>query len=127
MSITIPGAVIPRLRIGTHLQLARDAQRIDAVASAWDKDDPPDEARASMDRAWALIDLLGWAGAVPESIEVDAHDHGATLRVAIGHMAANLTEIIADRAVDGSTKAERTGELRALREFESRLLEAMGR
>jgi hypothetical protein len=125
--LTVPAAVIPRLREGTHLQLAQGAQAIQHVASAWDKDDPPASERASMAHAWALIDVLGWAGDVPESIDVDVREHGVALRAAIENMVTSVTDVIANLPEDAPTRAERVAELQTLREFEGATLRAIER
>ena len=125
--LSVPAAVIGRLREGTHLQLAEGAETIQRVASAWDKDDPPAGERALMERAWALIDVLGWSGDVPESIDVDVREHGVALRAAIDNIVTNLTEVIADLPEDDPGRAERVEELQALREFDGTALRAIER
>jgi len=125
--LTVPAAVIGRLREGTHQQLAEGAEAIQRVASAWDKDDPPAGERALMQRAWALIDVLGWAGDIPESIDVDVHEHGVALRATIDNIVTSLTDLIADLPQDDPTRAERVEELQALREFEGAALRAIER
>jgi hypothetical protein len=125
--LTVPAAVIGRLREGTHLQLAEGAETIQRVASAWDKDDPPAGERALMQRAWALIDVLGWAGDVPESIDVDVREHGVALRAAIDNIVTSLTDVIADLPEGDAIRVERAEELQALREFEGAALRAIER
>jgi len=125
--LSVPAAVIPRLREGTHLQLADGAETIQRVASAWDKDDPPAGERALMERAWALIDVLGWAGDIPESIDINVREHGVALRAAIDNIVTSLTDVIADLPADDPIRAERVEELQALREFEGAALRAIER
>lgn len=126
-TISVPGAVIPRLREGTQQQLADGASMINGAAVAWTKDEPPAEGRALMARAWALLDVLAWAGDVPESINVDLPEHGATLRAAIDGMVTSLTEVITELPEDDPVRTERIEELQALREFEGALLRAIER
>jgi hypothetical protein len=124
-TITIPAAVIPRLRDGVQQQLAHAAETIKDEAEAYEKDTPPLEARAETDRAWALLDALGWAGGVPDSIDVDVREHGNGLRAAIDSMVTSLSEVIAELPDGDPIRAERVEELQALREFEGAALRAI--
>jgi hypothetical protein len=126
-TIVVPGTVIPRLREGAYLQLAHAAEAIKAACEYYEKDDPPLAARRASDETWALFDRLGWTGAVPEKVELDVREHRAALSSAIESMNASLTEIIADHAVDDATKAERTEEHAALRDFDGALHGRIGR
>jgi hypothetical protein len=126
-TLTVPAEVLPRLRAGAQLQLENAAAVIQRDAGAWDKDDAPLEAREQMRRAWALIDVLGWAGDVPESIKLDAHEHADALCQAVADMLASITEVIAELPEDNPLRAERAEELQALREFEGAALRAVER
>lgn len=126
-TVTIPAAVVPRLREGTQQQLALAAEQIRVEVEAYEKDVAPLEVRAEMDRAWALLDVLGWAGDVPETISVELPEHAVMLRAAVESMVASLAEVIAELPEDDPTRAERIEELQALREFEGALLRAIER
>jgi len=126
-TLTVTAAVVPRLREGAQAQLAEGASTIKAAAEAYTKDEPPLEARARTDRAWALIDVLGWAGDVPESIDVDVSEQGLALGDAINAAVHGLTDVIAELAADDPVRPERMEELQALREFEGAALRAIER
>jgi hypothetical protein len=125
-SILVPAErnLIGRLQEGCHLQLAYAADALKAACEWYDKSEVPLEARRQADAIWALVDEIGWSGSAG-AVTVDVSVHGATLLAGIDAMVFGLADIIADPAVSDATRAERDSELQTLREFESRLREAM--
>ena len=89
-TLTIPPHVVPRLREGAHLQLAQGADAIRHATQAFEKDEPPLEGREDMERTWALLDVLGWAGAAPPPIELDMRHHSTALIAALDEIVPDL-------------------------------------
>jgi|GEM_PF-3774955 hypothetical protein len=113
--LTIPPQVVSRLREGTHLQLEYGAQTIQREAGTWPKAELPLSERQLMERAWALIDLLGWTGDIPPAIAVDMREHAPAQDNVLPHMAETLLEI----PDDDNRSAEREAEYRAVRAFDA--------
>jgi hypothetical protein len=115
-TLTIPAAVIPRLREGAQMQLADGCDVIKAECEAAEKDEAPEGARAQMHWAWALIDALGWTGPV-RTIELDVRTHHVALLGALCEAVPHLQEVVRELPAGHPVRAERAEELRALRAF----------
>jgi hypothetical protein len=92
------------------------------------KDEPPREARAAMDRTWALIDLLGWTGDVAAPIDVDLHEHGDALLAGFDCALPHMAETLAELPDGDATKPGRLDEYQVMRELEAparRAIESM--
>ncbi len=117
-TLTIPPHVVPRLREGAHLQLARGADAIRHAAQAFQKDEPPLEGREDMERTWALLDVLGWAGAAPPLIELDMRHHSTPLIAALDEIVPDMARWISEMSDEDERQPSRKDEYQAMREFE---------
>jgi hypothetical protein len=117
-TLTIPPQVVPRLREGAHLQLARGADAIRYAAQASDKDEPPLEGREDMERTWALLDVLGWAGVAPPPIELDMRHHSTALIAALDEIVPDLARWLSEMSGEDERGPSRKDEYQAMREFE---------
>jgi len=126
-TLTIPPQVVPRVREGAHLQLAQRANEIRHTAEAFEKDQPPLESRADMERTWALLDILGWAGHVPPSIELDMHKHSTALIAALDAIVPDMARWLSEMSDEDERKSDREDEYLAIREFETTARSAVKR
>jgi hypothetical protein len=117
-TLTIPPHVVPRLREGAHLQLARGADAIRHAAQAFEKDEPPLEGREEMERTWALLDVLGWAGAAPPPIELDMRRHSIALIAALDEIVPDLARWLSEMSDQDERRPSRKDEYQAMCEFE---------
>ncbi len=116
-TLTIPPQIVLRLREGANLQLAHAAYEIAALVLAVDKEAPPLEDRRYMARLWALLDAIGWSGAVAGPIELDLDEHSPALLIAVGEIEPHLVELLAEMPDEDKRKPSRTDELHAMQQF----------
>jgi hypothetical protein len=116
-TLIVPPQVIPRLREGANLQLAHAAYEIASSALAVNKEAPPLEDRRYMARLWALLDAIGWSGAVAGPVELDLGEHSPALLIAAGQIEPQLQEWLAEMPDEDERKSGRTDELHAVQQF----------
>jgi hypothetical protein len=110
--VTIPG-----LRQGLSTLLAADAET--TAGALVTRDWRPQEIavpRARMERCWALLDVIGWAGAVA-ALEVDAEQHGVTIGEACAAIVPLLEGWLAETPAEDPRVAARITALDGLREL----------
>jgi hypothetical protein len=117
---------MPRLREGVRLQLAHGAEVIQREVVAWPKGELPHEARALVDSAWSVIDLIGWTGDVPGSIELDVAEHGAVLLAAIEQIVPLVAEWLGELDAENPRRPGSEDELRLLLQFGVQVRRAVG-
>jgi hypothetical protein len=124
--LTVPQEVIPRLREGVRLQLAHGAEAVHREVAAWPKGEPPLAGRALMDSAWSVIDLIGWTGDVPGSIELDLAENGAVLLAAVEQIVPLVEGWLDELDPVDPRREQRADELRLLLQFQVQVRGVVG-
>jgi hypothetical protein len=119
--VRLDPAIIPGLRQGLLTLLAADAELM--AGALVTRDWRPQEIaapRARTERCWALLDAVGWDGS-PKALDVDADDHGETVREACAVIVPLLEGWLAETPGDDPRVAPRLAVLTGLRELSATL------
>jgi hypothetical protein len=125
--LTIPPQVVLRVREGAHLELAQRANEIRHAAEAFEKDQPPLESRAAMERTWALLDVLAWAGNVRSLVELDMRQHSTALIAALDAIGPEMARRLSEMPDEDERRPAREDEYQAVRGFDARARRAIER
>jgi hypothetical protein len=138
--ITVPAEMVGELRNGLHTVLGDAAQGVSQVTDRPDRERHPEwyvEHRERFERAWALLDLVGWGEPKqPAALRIDLRQHHHAVTEALGVRlqvgADDLKEagaVDVERAADGEpSKREATiRRVHTLREFAAAVKDLMDR
>ena len=112
-SVAVPPVLLARVREGAYDCLVSAAEDIERSASSHV---PPESgSRMTCDRAWSLLEAIGWSDTQHPMVELSIAEHGAALLAAVEDMPPLLEVWL----------AEREDELRLLRQFEVQVRRAV--
>jgi hypothetical protein len=121
--LVIPAALLGRVREAAYVQLAGAADGISVAARA--QLQPRHESHLSMDRAWSLLDAIGWRSDedTGAEIELDIAEHGGTLRDLLAVYMPLMPQWVDELEPGDPRLPDRAHELRQMREFAAELRE----
>jgi len=114
-------AIVPGLRQGLLTLLAADAELMAGalVTRDWRAHEIA-EPRARTERCWSLLDAIGWDGPPPDG-ELDADEHGATMREACAAIVPLFEAWLAETPPEDPRVASRVAVVEGLRDLAARL------